>query len=59
MSWIKKVTVLKSHEFQKAGKPAHNSHMVLNSLSDNMEIFWSKEFWPPNNPNLNPVDYYV
>jgi len=20
---------------------------------------WSKEFWPPNSPDLNPLDYYV
>jgi hypothetical protein len=59
MSWIKKVTVLKSHElFQQDGKPAHNSHLVLNNrLSDNMKIFWSN--WPPNSPNLNPLDYYI
>jgi hypothetical protein len=30
MSWIKKEFVLKSHEFQQDGKPAHNSHLVLN-----------------------------
>lgn len=22
-------------------------------------MFWSKEFWPPNSPDLNPLDYYV
>jgi len=22
-------------------------------------MFWSKEFWPPNSPALNPLDYYV
>ena len=20
---------------------------------------WSKEFWPPNSPDLNPLDFYV
>jgi ABC-type phosphate transport system substrate-binding protein len=47
MSWIKKVTVGKSHEFQQDGKSAHISHLVQNRHSDNMEIFWPKEFWPP------------
>ena len=22
-------------------------------------MFWSKEFWPPNSPDLNPLDFYV
>jgi len=22
-------------------------------------MFWSKEFWPPNSPDLNPLDYYA
>ncbi|KYM79084.1 hypothetical protein ALC53_10478, partial [Atta colombica] len=30
-----------------------------NWLSDNIDMFWSKEFWPPNSPDLNPLDYYV
>ena len=28
-------------------------------LSDNVNMFWSKDFWPPNSPDLNPLDYYV
>ncbi len=22
-------------------------------------MFWSQEFWPPNSPDLNPMDYYM
>lgn len=22
-------------------------------------MFWSEEFWPPNSPDLNPLDYNV
>jgi len=22
-------------------------------------MFWFKEFWSPNSPDLNPLDYYV
>jgi len=36
---------------------AHES--LASKLSDNMEMFWSKEFWPPNSLDLNPMDYYV
>jgi len=33
--------------------------LVQNWLSENIDIFWSKEFWPPNSPDLNLWDYYV
>ena len=29
------------------------------ALSDNVDMFWSKEFWSPNSPDLNLLDYYV
>lgn len=45
--------------FQQDGAPAHTSHLVQNWLSDNVDMFWSKDFWPPNSPDLNPLDYYV
>lgn len=28
-------------------------------VSNNLNMFCSKEFWPPNSPDLNPLDYYV
>ncbi len=37
----------------------HTSHLVQNWLSVNLQMFWSKEFWPPNSPDLNPLDYYM
>jgi len=39
--------------------PAHTSYLVQNWISDthNIDMFWSKEFWPPNSPDLNPLDY--
>ncbi|QQP36215.1 Uncharacterized protein FKW44_021246, partial [Caligus rogercresseyi] len=27
--------------------------------SANLDMFWSKEFWPPSSPDLNPCDYYL
>ena len=35
------------------------SHLVQNWLSDNVDMFWSKDFWPPNSPDLNSLDNYV
>jgi len=40
-------------------KESHTSHLIQNWLSDNIDMFWSKEFWPPNSPDLNPLNYYV
>lgn len=24
-----------------------------------MSMFWSKDLWPPNSPDLNPLDFFV
>jgi len=45
--------------FQQDDAPSHTSHLVQNWLSDNIDMLWSKEFWPPNSPDLNPLDCYV
>lgn len=57
--WIVAVASGRPYVFQQDGAPAHTSHLVQNWLSDNVDMFWSKEFWPPNSPDLNPMDYYV
>jgi len=54
--WIETVRP-EDHVFQQDGTPAHMSHLIQNWLSDNVDMFWSKEFWPPNSPDLNPLDY--
>ncbi|CAK9829643.1 Transposable element Tcb1 transposase [Anthophora retusa] len=57
--WMEIVSSGKPYVFQQDGAPAHTSHLVQNWLSDNVDMFWSKEFWPPNSPDLNPLDFYV
>jgi len=44
--------------FKSCDKSSTNALRAL-KLSGNMEMFWSKEFWLPNSPDLNPMDYYV
>jgi len=58
-SWMEDVAAGRPYIFQQDGAPAHTSHLVQNWLSDNIDMFWSKDFWPPNSPDLNPLDYYV
>jgi len=48
-----------AYVFQQDGAPAYTSHLVQNWLSDNIDMFWPKKFWPLNRPDLNPLDYYV
>ncbi|KYN38469.1 hypothetical protein ALC56_07146, partial [Trachymyrmex septentrionalis] len=45
--------------FQQDGASTYTSHLIQNWLSDNVDMFWSKEFWPPNSPDLNSLNYYV
>ncbi|XP_067123165.1 uncharacterized protein [Centruroides vittatus] len=57
--WMVTVSSGKPYVFQQDGAPAHTSHLVQNWLSNNVVMFWSKEFWPPNSPDLNPLDFYI
>ncbi|QQP34859.1 Putative transposable element [Caligus rogercresseyi] len=43
--------------FQR-GAPAHTAKIVQGWMGDNMN-FWSKDFWPPQSPDLNPLDYSI
>ncbi|CAK9827593.1 Transposable element Tcb1 transposase [Anthophora retusa] len=57
--WMETIASGRSYIFQQDGAPAHTSHLIQNWLSDNVDMFWSKDFWPANSPDLNPLDYYV
>ena len=45
--------------FQQDGAPAHTSKVTQKWLEKNIPDFWPKELWPPNSPDLNPLDYSV
>lgn len=57
--WITTVAAGRQYIFQQDGAPAHTSNLVQNWISANFDMFWSKEMWPPNSPDLNPLDYFV
>ena len=48
-----------SYTFQQDGAPAHTSHRAQLWLEQQMPDFINKDNWPPNSPDLNPLDYYV
>ena len=45
--------------FQPDGAPAHLSRHTVAYLHLNVPEFFEPENWPPNSPDLNPVDYAV
>lgn len=61
--WMDLVSDGKPYVFQQDGAPAHTSGIVQEWLSkqdpSRVGTFWPKDFWPPNSPDLNPLDYYV
>ena len=42
--------------FQQDGAPAHTSKRSQEWLKSNMPGFWTKDIWPPNSPDLNPIE---
>ena len=44
--------------FQQHGAPAHRSQQTVAFLHLHVREFIEPEIWPPNSPDLNPVDYF-
>ena len=45
--------------YQQDGAPCHTAKICSDYLkSENIE-FWDKNNWPPNSPDLNPLDYGI
>ena len=64
LDWVVKLRIVhaangRPYVFQLDSARAHTSLLVPNWLDENAQMFWSKDFWPPNFPDLNPMDYYV
>jgi hypothetical protein len=45
--------------FQQDGAPAHRSRHTVEYLNTNVPDFIEPCNWPPNSPDLNPVDYSI
>jgi len=45
--------------FQQDGAPAHTVRNTTDYLKKEKIHFFELNMWPPNIPNLNPVDYAV
>ena len=45
--------------FQQDSAPAHRARETIALLSRETPDFISPQLWPPNSPDLNPVDYQI
>ena len=45
--------------FQQDGAPAHTTQQTQNWLAVHSPDFIGKDEWPPNSPDLNPMDYSI
>ena len=45
--------------FQQDGAPIHTSNQSQNWCKNNFAFFIPKDKWPPNSPELNPLDYSI
>lgn len=45
--------------FQQDSAPAHRARETIALLSQETPDFISPQLWPPNSPDLNPVDYHI
>ncbi|QQP38684.1 Transposable element tcb1 transposase [Caligus rogercresseyi] len=57
--WMTQIAAGRPYLYQQDGAPAHTSNLVQNWCLENLDMFWSKEFWPPSSPDPNPCDYYL
>ena len=45
--------------FQQDGAPSHTANVAQKHCNANFPKFWSKEQWPANSPDLNPLDFFA
>ena len=45
--------------FQQDGAPSHTAKLTQDWISTNCSDFIRKDEWPPNSPDLNPLDFHV
>ena len=46
-----------TYVFQQDSAPAHRARDTVQLLQQEMPEFIAPDLWPPNSPDLNPVDY--
>ena len=57
--WIKQVAGDRPWVWQQDSAPCHTSKMSMTFLNNNCYDLVTPDIWPPNSPDLNPMDYFV
>jgi len=57
--WAKQHFEGNNFTLQQDWAPAHSAKSTINVCNELFSGFWSKEIWPSNSPDLNPMDYSV
>ena len=45
--------------YQQDGASCHTANVAQQYCADNFPDFIPKKDWPPNSPDLNPLDYFL
>ena len=59
LPWLKKTYPKGNYIFQQDGAPGHTALTAQQFLTRNFAKFWPKDMWPPQSPDLNPLDYGI
>ena len=59
LPWIKRTFPDGNYVWQQDGAPCHTAKKTQEFLKENLTNFWGKDMWPPNSPDLNPLDYSI
>lgn len=59
LPWIKQIAQGRPFIFQQDSAPSHTAGITQEWMSNNFHDFVGPNVWPPNSPDLNPLDYYV
>ena len=59
LHWIRKVAAGRPYVRQQDSAICHTSRKMQLWLSDNFVDFFPPDVWPPNSPDLNPMDFFV
>ena len=57
--WIQANYPEGNYVFQQDGAPAHTSRRTQEWLDANLQELWTKDMWPPQSPDLNPLDFSI
>lgn len=57
--WIDSVRNGRLYVFQQDSAPSHKARLTQEWMAENFHDHVTPDTWPPNSPDLNPLDYYV